>query len=104
MKKNEINLKKEGFNLNANVYPAGYHYKEIMRLGRVFPTTKAQAAYFIQLGRYPDAYNMDDVELVERELNPYGFDGEYEYTKSKTMVRLVNLDDMCKALKLKYGL
>lgn len=75
-----------------------------MDLGRVFPTTKAQAKYFIQQATAPDVYNMDDVEFVENELNAYGFIGEYKYTKSKLFVRVVNFNDMCDALKLKYGL
>ena len=104
MKASEINLKKEGFLSNVNVCPPRSHYKFLMSLGRVFPTTKAQAVTFINMGVLPDAYNMDDVEFVEKELSPYGFIGEYKYTKSRRWVRLVNLADMHNALRKKYGL
>lgn len=102
MKANEIDLKKDGYLFSAIVKPARSHYKELMRIGRVFPTTKAQAIAFIKMGVNPDIYNMDDVEFVEKELSPYGFVGEYRYTKSRRWVRLVNIDDVHKALKLKY--
>ena len=104
MKASEINLKKEGSLFSAKTYPAGSHYKFTMSLGRVFPTTKAQAVAFIEMGVKPDVYNMDDVEFVEKELSPYGFVGDYRYTKNRRWVRLVNLDELHNALKLKYNI
>lgn len=104
MKANEINLKKDGYLFNANIYPPRSHYKHFMSMGRVFPTTKSQAETFIKMGVYPDVYNMDDVELVEKILSPYGFAGEYKYTRSRQWVRLQNLHDMHSALKKKYNI
>lgn len=104
MKATEINLKKDGYNFNCNTYPARSHYKFIMRLGRVFPTTKAQAKYFITEGISIDVLNGDDVETVETMLNKHGFEGEFVFTKSKTWVRLQNQSDLHEALKKEYSL
>ena len=73
-------------------------------MGVVFPTTKAQAVTFIKMNVAPDVYNMDDVEFVEKELSPYGFVGDYQYTKSKRWVRVQNLCDMRNAIKRKYNI
>ena len=100
----EINLKKDGYYFNCNTYPARSHYKFIMRLGRVFPTTKAQARYFIAKGIVLDVLNGDDVEKVETMLNKHGFEGNYKFTKSKTWVRLQNTNDLYQALKKEFEL
>ena len=102
MKATEVNLQKEGFNFNCNTYPARSHYKFLMRLGRVFPTTKAQAKYFISEGICLDVLNYDDVQIVEEVLNRHGFSGSYKYTKSEQWVRLQNDSDLHEALKKEY--
>lgn len=75
MKANEINLEKDGHLFNVNICPPRSHYKHLMKMGRVFPSTKSQAKTFIKMGVYPDVYNMDDVEFVEKELGSCGFRG-----------------------------
>lgn len=104
MKATEIQLVRQGFNLSANVMPAGSHYKHTMRLGRIFPTTKQQALFFLREEINLDVLNMDDVVLIEAELAPYRFIGEYKYTSSNQWVRLTNIEDFNKALRLKFGI
>ena len=104
MKANEINLKKQGFTFSANTYAPKSHYKLLMKLGRVFPTTKAQATFFVTKGLKMDVLNMDDVEIIENLLNKHGFEGNYNFTKSKTWVRLKNNQDLISALKKEYSL
>ena len=103
MKSSELNLKKDGYNFNCNTQKAGSHYKFIMRLGRCFPSTRAQAKYFISEGICLDVLNKDDVEKVEALLNKHGFEGDYKLTKSKTWVRLQNNSVLHKALKLEFN-
>lgn len=104
MKSTEINLNKDGYNFNCNTYPARSHYKFLMRLGRVFPKTKAQAKYFITEGICLDVLNSDDVETVETMLKKHGYEGNYKFTKSKTRVRIQNNIDLHEALKKEYSL
>jgi hypothetical protein len=104
MKATEINLKKDGFNFNCNTYPARSHYRFTMRLGCVFPTTRAQAKYFITEDIWLDVLNGDDVETVESMLVKHGFEGDYRFTKSKKWVRLQNQIDLHEALKKEYNL
>ena len=103
MKASELNLKKDGYNFNCNTYQAGSHYKFIMSLGRCFPSTQAQAKYFIYEGICLDVLNGDDVEKVEAILNKHGFEGDYKFTKSRIWVRLQNNSDLHKALKLEFN-
>ena len=102
MKKSEINLEQVGYHFSCNVRPARSHYKTVMRLGRIFPSTKAQADHFIKNGLGLDVLNSKDVELVEALLNKHGFEGDYKYTKSRTWVRLQNQDELHEALKKEY--
>lgn len=104
MKANEINLKKQGFTFSANTYASKSHYKLLMKLGRVFPTTNAQARCFVTKGLRMDVLNMNDVEIIENLLNKHGFSGDYKFTKSKTWVRLKNNQDLISALKKEYSL
>jgi hypothetical protein len=104
MKFTELDLKKDGYNFNCNTYKSGSHYKFIMRLGRCFPSTKAQAKYFISQGVCLDVLNYDDVETIESILNKHGFQGDYKFTKSKTWVRLQNNIDLHRALKLEFSI
>ena len=103
MKASELNLKKKGYNFNCNTKKAGCHYKFLMRFGRCFPYTQAQAKYFISEGICLDVLNADDVELVEAILNKHGFEGDYKFTKSKIWVRLQNNNDLHTALKLEFN-
>ncbi len=102
MKSFELNLKEENYTFSANTYPARSHYKFLMRLGRVFPTTKAQAKYFLSEGVCLDVLNCRDVEIIEELLNKHGFIGDYKYTKSEQWVRLQNDSDLHEALKKEY--
>ena len=104
MKANELNLEKEGYNFNCNIVKKRSHYTFLMTLGRCFPTTRNQAKYFVKNQIVLDVLNYEDVEMIEKLLNKYGFEGDYKYTKSKYWVRLRNHDDLYKALKLEFNL
>ena len=104
MKATELNLEKNSYNFSCNTYKAGSHYKLLMRLGRCFPSTKAQAKYFVSSGVCLDVLNGNDVEIVESMLNKHGFIGDYKFTKSKTWVRLQNSHDLRKAIKAEFGI
>ena len=82
----------------------GQHYKCLMRLGRIFPSTRAQANFFVSEGVLLDVLNGDDVEKVESLLNKHGFEGNYKSTKSKIWGRLQNHKDLQKALKLEFNI
>ncbi len=102
MNKLQVNLEQENRTFNANTYPARSHYKSLMYMGRVFPTTKAQAMLFVNNGLNLSVLNSKDVEVVEEMLNKHGFEGNYKYTKSRTWVRLQNGTDLIAALKAEY--
>jgi len=102
MNASELNLKNQSFTFSCNIHNAKSHYKFLMNIGRVFPTTKPQAKHFISNGICLDVLNSRDVVIIEELLNKHGFIGEYKYTKSKTWVRLQNNTDLHKALKLEY--
>lgn len=104
MKVTEIKLKKWGFNISCTTYSAGQHYKFSMRSGSVFPSTKAQAKYFVSEKICLSMLNGDDVEKVEKMLNKHGFEGDYKLTKSKEWARLQNPSDLHAALKKEYSL
>ena len=104
MKASEIKLEKNGYTMSANLYAAKSHYKFIMKLGRVFPTTKSQAKHFISNGICLDVLNADDVAIVESILVKNGFQGDYKFTKSQNLVRLQNNFDLQKALKKEFSL
>ena len=104
MKFSELKLKKDGYNFSCNTYPSRSHYKSTMLFGRVFPTTKAQAKFFLAKKVVLDVLNFDDVEIVESLLNKHGMKGVYKYTTSKKWVRLENTDDLYSALKLEYSI
>lgn len=99
MKIQEIKLKKEGFNFNANFYPKGSHVGLLLTIGRCFPSCKAQAIKWSNF----DVLNYDDVEVIENLLNKHGFEGNYKPTKSGQWVRLINQDDFKTALKKEYN-
>ena len=104
MKSSELSIKKEGYAFSCNSYPAHSHYKDVMRLGRAFPITRAQAKFFLAEGLVLDALNGDDVEIVESLLNKHGFEGKYKFTQSKAWVRLKNQNDLRESLRLEYSL
>lgn len=104
MKATEINLEKKGYNFNCNIVPARSHYKYLMKMGRVFPSTQAQAKYFITEKIQLSVLNYNDVVLVEKILNKHGFTGDYKYTKSGIWVRLQNHSDLHEALKSEFKL
>lgn len=104
MKATELNLERNGYNSTCITKKSGSHYKFLMRLGRVFPSTKAQAKHFVSQQVSLDALNMDDVETIETLLNKHSMEGSYRYTKSKIWVRLQNYNDLYDALKLEFNL
>ena len=105
MKANElVEMPNDRFTMSVNIYPAKSHYKSIMVLGRVFPSTPAQARFFISKGVCLDVLTRRDVEILERFLNKHGFEGKYRYTKSKLFARLQNDYDLYLALKKEFEL
>ena len=90
--------------MSCNTYKAGSHYTGVMTLGRVLPSTAAQARYFLHKGIVLDVLNSKDVEIVESLLNKHGFEGDYKYTKSKSWVRLQNTDDLSSAIKAEFSI
>ena len=104
MKLTELNLEKQGFYMSCNVRLLRSHYRSLMKLGRVFPTTKSQADYFIKNNITLDVLNMDDVILIENLMNKHGFEGNYKRTKSASWVRLKNHDDLYTALINEYSI
>lgn len=104
LKANELSLPETQYTMSMNTYPPKSHYKFLMGLGRVFPNTPTQAKYFISKGICLDVLNAKDVYLLENFLNKYGFEGKYQYTKSKQFVRLLNWHVLEQALKIAYNL
>lgn len=104
MKATELNLQKAGHTMSANIYPARSHYRFIMSLGRVFPTTKPQAELFINCSQGFDVLNYEDVQLINELMSKHSLVADFKYTKSHTWVRLVNVDDFKKSLKLEYNI
>jgi hypothetical protein len=99
----EFQLAKVGYTFNCNTRKSGSHYKFLMTMGRIFPTTLSQAKYFVSQGVCLDVLNYQDVQIVESMLNKHGYSGDYKYTKSQTWVRLINSGDLIKALKSEYN-
>ena len=104
MRATEIIWKEEAvLPLSANVFPSGKPYKAQMMMGKVFPTTKAQAMAYVQMGCALEALNSEDVRVVEGLLVKHHLQGSYRYISGKTLVKLVNQTDLDKALKEEYG-
>lgn len=100
MKATEFTLEKTTY-LSAMQDAKGM-YKVLMKKGVRFPTTKAQATYFITAGCCLDTLNYSDVIKLENFLNKHGLEGDYIYTKSKRYVRLTNTMDLYLAIKKEF--
>lgn len=79
------------------------HIEVLIRLGRIFPKTKAQAKRVYKTWGLEVLYNSDVETLVEPLLKKHGLEGDYKLTKSKRFCRLVNFEDFKKALRLEYN-
>lgn len=99
----EIQLEKVSYTFSCNSRKSGSHYKFHMTHGQIWPTTKAQAKYFVSQGICLSVLNYQDLHIVESMLNKHGYSGDYKYTKSQTWVRLINSGDLIKALKSEYN-
>lgn len=104
MKASEIILDAQSFTFSTNVRRNGQHYKYLMALGRILPTNRAQARYFVANRCKFDALNIVDVERVEAIFREFGGAGAYKYTSSRRWVRLVNIEAFYEVLKIKYNL
>ena len=107
MQYSEIKLEPKGYKMSTNTRAAKSHYRFVMDLGRIFPSSKAQARHFLRNGggcQNLDVLNYDDARFVESFLNKHGLQGEYKYTKSGDWVRLVNTSDLKKAVRLEFGI
>ena len=104
MKASEIILEAQNFIFNTNERRRGQHYKYLMDLGRILPTTKSQARYFVVNRCKFDVLNIVDVDRVEAIFSEFGGAGEYKYTDSRRWVRLVNVEAFYDVLKVKYNL
>lgn len=94
----------DSYSFSANIKAPRSHYKFVMSLGRVFPSTRAQAQHYIESDACFDVLNNVDVERIEALMNKYGVKGTYQYTKSKQWVRLCNNWQFCECLKKEYDL
>lgn len=101
MKTSQFTLPTVNYTMSCN-FKTG-NYKHIMRLGRVFPTTKAQAISFLSFG-WLDVLNAADVAIVEALLNKHGYTGNYEFTKSQNWVRLASVAEFRSAIKKEFGI
>lgn len=105
MRATEIIWKEEAvLPLSANVIPSGKPYKAQMMMGKVFPTSKAQAMAYLKMGCALEALNNEDVRVVERLLEKHHLQGNYRYVDGKNLVKLVNQMDLDKALKREYAI
>lgn len=93
----EIILDVQNFIFSTNERKSGQHYKYLMVLGRILPTTRANRCKFYVL-------NIVDVERIEALFCEFGGAGEYEYTCSRRWVRLVNIEAFYEVLRMKYNL
>lgn len=80
------------------------HYKFLMRLGRVIPSDKAQAKYFLSEGLCLDMFTGVDARYIHEMMKEQGLEALFVFTKNKQFIRLVNDYDFRSALKSKYGL
>lgn len=80
----------------------GQHYKSAMRIGRVFPTTKAQAIELCRMGAIFDVLGKEDVKNIEMLMNKHGKSGEYTLTKSESFARIENMQEFYECLKAEY--
>ena len=104
MRATEIIWKEEAvLPLSANVFPPRKPYKAQMMMGKVFPTTRAQAMAYVQMGCALEALNSEDVRVVEGLLARHHLQGNYRYVGGKMLVKLVNQTELDKALKEEYG-
>lgn len=75
------------------------HYKFLMSLGRVLPTTRSQAKHFLKENYSLGVLCMGDVNKIEALFARNGHAGEcqYRYTKNESFVRLdsVTLFEEC---------
>ena len=104
MKASKIILEAQNFVFSTNERRSGQHYKYLMYLGRILPTTRAQAHHFIANRCTFDVLNIVDVERIEPIFREFGGAGEYKYSSSRKWVRLVNIEAFYEVLKLKYNL
>lgn len=103
MKKSDIHwVRIEVANFSANPIPSGYPYKQMMRKGKVFPITRAQAKAFLDMNCALGNLNNEDVRVVESLMNKHGMTGDYRYS-NRGMVKLVNSCDLDRALMLEYN-
>lgn len=72
MKVSEVILDAHNFIFNTNERKSGQHYKYLMDLGRILPTTKAQARYFVANRCKFDVLNIVDVERIEALFSEFG--------------------------------
>ena len=79
---------------------AGQHSGFLLSLGRLFPTTAAQAKRWHAF----ECLGAADVERIEALLNKHGMAGEYSLTKSGGFCRLHYSEDFERALKAEYAL
>lgn len=100
MKATQITLEKTTY--LSTMQDAKSHYKVLMRKGVGFPTTQAQATYFITAGCCLEMLNYSDLIKLESFLNKHGLEGDYIYTKSQSYVRLTNSMDLYLAIKKEF--
>lgn len=103
MKAQQISLETQNFIFNTNERKAGQHYTFLMKLGRILPSTKHQARYFVNNNCTLGVLNSVDLQRVEALLNEAGLEGDYKYTKNNHWVRLTNVEALYEAFRKKYN-
>jgi hypothetical protein len=84
-------------------YNHGQHYKHSMRAGRAFPTTKAQAQFFIRRSGSFDVLCYRDVLKISEFMAKHGMEADFRLTKSSGFARLNNATDFHACLRKEYN-
>ena len=85
----------------------GKHIGWALSYVRFEPSTLAQAKRQIEALKSNTNNNLlmcGEWYGVEEFLNKFGFTGNYEFTKSGSMVRLENIADLISAIKIKFDI
>lgn len=102
----ELTTKLQDSKSDLITFKKGQHYDRLVGNLVFLPTSLAQAknqVRHINNKSYKNILMCGQWFPLEDFLNRNGFNGQYEFTKSKTMCRLVNIQDYCLALKKEFN-
>ena len=94
------------FNSPLLTFKSGEHYSDFLGKITFMPTTVAQAKAQVKKIKngYDNLLMCGEWNLIELFLNKHGFNGQYNLTKSRTMCRLANVNDLVSAIKKEFQL